>query len=101
MKKTSVSGVLVGLLILPTISNAICHQECIPAGPWTSACPICNYDTRTPPGCAHHISEHSGCTVSGICPLERHPIFGAPPGLPDSYSYTNYVPDCVDSSPSC
>src|SRR5436190_1398048 len=76
MKHTLLNSVVVGLLILPTLSNASCHQECIPAGPWESACPICNYETRTAPDCVHHISEHSGCEYSDTpnCPTQRNPI---------------------------
>jgi hypothetical protein len=100
MKQTLLSGVVVGLLLLPTISNASCHQECIPAGPWESACPICNYDTRTPPDCVNHISEHSGCDYSDTptCPTQRNPIFLSDP--PD-WTYSNEVPDCSDTTTGC
>lgn len=100
MKKTSTKLVLLGLSLIPTFAYAVCHQECIPAGPWESACPICNYDVRTAPECTHSISEHSGCDYSDTpdCPLERHPIFMSDP--PD-WTYNNYVPDCTDSSPGC
>lgn len=100
MKNATLKFVALALLT-PAFSYGVCHQECIPPGPWESACPICNYQTRTPPDCSNSISEHSGCDYDATpdCALIRNPVFGSPGSWVEDPS--SMVPDCSDTSPGC